>query len=167
MFASVSSWILSIAGIVCLSVLVELVLPDGQMNRYIKGIFSFIVVFIIISPLPKLLNKNIDISSIFSYEQSFQLDEEYLYQLNLDKLNSLQSAIEKEIKTNGYENVALYINADIFNNEMQIKSVSVDLTQLVILENAEHRDIVKIKNHITTIVKKHIDIDEEMIMYDG
>ncbi|MBO5394391.1 MAG: stage III sporulation protein AF [Clostridia bacterium] len=167
MFASVSSWILSIAGIICLSVLVELVLPDGQMNRYIKGIFSFIVVFIIISPLPKLLNKNIDISSIFSYEQSFQLDEEYLYQLNLDKLNSLQSAIEKEIKTNGYENVALYINADIFNNEMQIKSVSVDLTQLVILENAEHRDIVKIKNHITTIVKKHIDIDEEMIMYDG
>ena len=96
MFESISTWIVSIAGIVCLSVLVELLLPEGQMNRYIKGIFSFIIVFVIISPLPKLLNQDIDISNVFNFEQSFEIDEDYLYQLNLDKLNRLKETIEKE-----------------------------------------------------------------------
>ena len=48
MIDGISNWILSIAGIICLSVIVELIMPEGQLNRYIKGVFSFIVVFVIV-----------------------------------------------------------------------------------------------------------------------
>ena len=41
MVSTLSAWILSIAGIVLLSVLVELILPAGSMSKYIKGIFAF------------------------------------------------------------------------------------------------------------------------------
>ena len=50
---------------------------------------------------------------------------------------------------------------------MQFKSITVDLTSLVITENAEHKDITKIKKDITNIIKNHVDIDEEAILYDG
>ena len=61
MIGELSNWILSIAGIICLSVVLELILPEGQLNRYIRGVFSFIVVLVILLPIPKLLNKNFNI----------------------------------------------------------------------------------------------------------
>ena len=49
---------------------------------------------------------------------------------------------------------------------MQYKSITVDLTNLVISENAEHKNILKIKKDITSIITDHIKIDEEDVLYD-
>lgn len=166
MISEISSWVMSIAGIICLSVLIELLMPDGQMNRYIKNIFSFIVILVIILPIPKLMKSNIDYDNIFYNQGSVEIDENYLYQLNLDRINKLKGDIESEILRNGYKNVSVYLNSSIFDNSMQIKSVSVDLESLVIMQNAEHNDISKIRKHISQIIKKYIEIDEEVILYN-
>ncbi len=42
-----SAWLLSIVGVVSLGVLIELLLPEGENSKYIKGIFSVIVIFVI------------------------------------------------------------------------------------------------------------------------
>ena len=167
MISDISTWILSIAGIICISVIVELILPEGQMNKYIKGIFSFIVILVIIMPIPKLIGSNFDFSNILNYENSVNVDEDYIYQLNLNKLNLLKEDIESEINIHGYENVSVYINCNIFENKMNFKSITVDLNSLVISENAEHKDITKIKKDITNIILSFIQIDEEEILYDG
>lgn len=167
MISDISTWILSIAGIICISVIVELILPEGQMNKYIKGIFSFIVILVIIMPIPKLIGSNFDFSNILNYENSVNVDEDYIYQLNLNKLNLLKEDIESEINKHGYENVSVYINCNIFENKMNFKSITVDLNSLVISENAEHKDITKIKKDITNIILSFIQIDEEEILYDG
>ncbi len=166
MISELSTWILSIAGVVCLSVIVELVLPEGQMNRYIKGTFSFIIILVIILPLPNLLGQKIDLGNIFSYDE-IKVDDDYLYQLNLDKINSLKEKIEKEVLDHGYQNVSIYINCNIFENSLTFKSITVELENLVISENAEHKNITKIKKDITSIIKSYIEIDEEAILYDG
>lgn len=167
MLTELSSWIMSIAGIICISVIVELILPEGQMNRYIKGIFSFIVLLVIIMPIPKLVGTNINFDKIFSSESNIEVDEDYLYQLNLDKLNKLKGEIEEKVYSHGYRNVSIYINCNIFENQMKFKSITVDLTSLVISENAEHKDIAKIKKDITKIILSFVEIDEEEILYDG
>lgn len=166
MLSDISSWIMSIAGIICLSVIVELVLPDGQLNRYIKGIFSFIILLVIISPIPSLLGKSFDFPNIFDYGD-VRVDEDYIYQLNLDRINLVKGEIEDDIEESGYQNVVIYINCDIFDNAMQFKSIFVDLKNIVITENAEHTIITKIKEEITSIIESHVDIDEEAILYDG
>ena len=86
MLNELSTWIISIAGVICLSVIVELVLPEGQMNRYIKGTFSFVIILVIVMPIPKLLGTKLDFSNIFDYGD-IQVDDDYIYQLNLDKIN--------------------------------------------------------------------------------
>ncbi len=86
MLTTLSGWILSIAGVICISVIVELVMPDGQMNSYIKKILSFIIVLVIILPLPKLLKTEIDLNNIFDYSENIEVDKDYLYQLNLNKI---------------------------------------------------------------------------------
>ena len=166
MLSQISSWILSIAGIVCISVIVELILPNGQMNKYIKGSLSFVIILVILVPVPKLLHSDFDPNNLFDFEDNIEVDDDYLYQLNLDKINLTKDKIESEILSHGYKNVSIYINADIFQNQMKFMSVYVDLTHLVISENAEHNDITKIKKDITQIVTKYLDISQEAVLYD-
>lgn len=167
MLSEISKWILSIAGIICASVIIEFVLPEGQMNKYIKSVLSFIIVFVILMPIPKLLGKEFEYSNIFNYENNIQIDEDYLYQLNLDKINALKQDIENEILDHGYKNVKVYISADIFASQMQYKTINVDLSNLVITENAEHNDITKIKIDITSIIQSYLKIDGEKIYYEN
>ena len=166
MLSTLSGWILSIAGIICISVIIELILPDGQMNKYIKGILSFIIVLVIILPLPKLLKTEINLDHIFEYGDNISVDEDYLYQMNLNKINIVKEDIENEILKHGYQNVSVYVSADIFQSQMQFKSINVDLSGLVISENAEHNDITKIKKDITKIITSYVKINEEAILYD-
>ena len=166
MFSTLSSWIISIAGIICVSVVVELIMPSGQMNRYIKGIFSFVIILVIILPIPKLLKSKLDFSDLLDYGQ-IEVDENYLYQLNLDKLSFLKESIEEEAANMGYKNIIVSINADILSSAFQIKSVFVDLSQIGISGNAVHKDINEIRKDITKLVLKHIKIEEGKVLYSG
>ncbi|MEG1608806.1 MAG: stage III sporulation protein AF [Clostridia bacterium] len=52
------AWIIAIVGIVVLGVLLEIILSDGEVTKYIRGIFSIIVVVVIISPIAQMLSGN-------------------------------------------------------------------------------------------------------------
>ncbi len=165
MFSTLSGWIISIAGIICVSVVVELILPSGQMNKYIKGIFSFIIILVIILPIPKLLKSKLDMSDILDYGQ-IEVDENYLYQVNLNKLTFLKEEVEGEAEKMGYTNIVVSINADILSSAFEIKSVYVDLSQIGISKDAPHRNITEIRKDISGLVVKIIKIEEEKVYFN-
>lgn len=165
MLSTISSWILSIAGIICISVIVELIMPNGQMNRYIKGIFSFIIILVIIMPIPKLLKLDLDLSKAFNTE-NVKVQEDYLYQLNLDKVMAAKEGAENEIKSKGYNNVIVSINADIFAQKVEFKSITVDISNLVITDKAEHKNIVDIRYDIVKVVQTYVKIEEGKIYFN-
>jgi stage III sporulation protein AF len=136
--SGISSWILSIAGISVISVLVDLILPNGQTRKYIKGIFAFIIVFVIISPIPSLLNKKFDIDDIF--QEEIELQDQYIYQNNRNKLTNIENLIINDLEKQGISGVDLNINANIFTSDMKINTIFVDLSKVVINENSEHID---------------------------
>ena len=156
--AGVSAWLLSIAGIVILSVLAELVLPEGQMNKYTKVIFSFIILLVIIMPLPKLFGKDFDINKFFGTSESV-LQEDYLYQLNLDKLSALNEDISKDIQESGLKNVVLSINANILTDKLEILGVFVDLCDLEYAESFENKNIMNAKATIKEILSIYFSLE--------
>lgn len=160
----ISSWILSIAGVIILSVLTELILPEGQMNKYIKTIFSFIIVLTIIIPIPKLLkSENLKLSF---YTSDIELQEDFLYQNNINKISKLEEEITEILKEKGYEKITLSINANIFASPYIIEGVYIDLSSLVIKQNKEHKDIIEVKVEIKKVVQKYISISEELIIFN-
>lgn len=165
MISSISAWVLSIACIICLSVLVELILPSGQMNKYIKGIFSFFVLFVIISPIPKLLNLNINGDSFLDYG-FVQVDEDYIAQLNMDKLTALTESTESAIAARGYENSIVSLEADIFSTSFKVKSATIDLSRLVITSSAKHKDIVSIREEITMFISTLLSLEKEEVYFE-
>ena len=156
----ISSWIMAVVGISVLGVLVDLVMPDGQTKKYIKGVFAFIVVLVIISPLPSLLNKEFSINDIFE-ENAIVIQEDFVYQVNRDRLKTLENMIEADLKEQGISNVSIKISANIFTNKMKIEAVFVDLSQVVINQNLEHIDINEL---VAKSVLKYVSIEKNNIV---
>lgn len=159
---SISSWILTICGVCVLSVVIDLILPDGQTNKHIKAVFSYILIFIIIAPIPKLLNKNFEIDEIFN-EEEISIDNNYIYQLNQYKLDLLKKEIENDIKGKNIQGVEIAISADVFKSELEIKSIYVDLFNLVIDEKNQH---INIEIVIVECIQNHINIEKEKIFFN-
>lgn len=72
-------WIAKIVGLGALGVLLDVILPDGETNKYIKGIFGIITVFVLFSPLPKLLDIKINVDDLTHTSEAIELDEDYTY----------------------------------------------------------------------------------------
>lgn len=70
-----TEWLMSIVGVVAIGVLLDILLPSGEINKYIKGVFGIVVVFVIIIPLPKLVKG--DFINFFDASQDIKIDEGY------------------------------------------------------------------------------------------
>ncbi len=165
MFSTLSGWVLSIAGVVSLSVIVELIMPEGNLNKYIRGVFSFIIMLVIIAPLPSLVGKNFDFSNI-SLEGQYQLQEDYIYQMNVYKTQALQNDISNQIKQSGYDNVVVSVSSENYSSQFKIKAIYVELANLVINGQAQHTNIVDIEKEILQIILSRANVDEAEVHFE-
>ena len=165
MFSSVSAWILSIAGVISLSVIVELMLPEGQLNKYIRSIFSFIVVLVIIAPLPRLVGKNFNFSDI-AISENYTLQEDYLYQMNVYRTEALQEDISRDIKNKGYEGVVVSVSSENFSTSYKINAIYVELKNLVITDKAEHKNILDIEDELFQIILTHAKVERAEVHFE-
>ena len=91
---------MSIVGVICLGVLLEIVLPEGQTAKYVKGAFSLLVVFVIAAPLPALFKNDFK----FSVDSSaFVVDEEYINSTYTLYTEGVRERAVYALKSNGYD----------------------------------------------------------------
>ena len=89
-----TGWILSIVGTVLSITLTEVMLPEGNTAKFIKGVISLMVIYVVIAPIPALLTSKIDINTFFDFSTaSYESDEAFIGIIKEDK----QSALTKEI----------------------------------------------------------------------
>lgn len=160
--SGISSWILSVAGVCVLGVLVDLILPSGQTKKYIKGIFAFITVLVVISPLPSLVNSNFSLSTIFGDEQTIVIQEDFIYEVNKQRLSSIENMIEMDLSEQGIEDVDITLSANIFSDELSIDAVFVDLSRMVLSSNLQHKDINEL---VIKSVLKYVQIEKDNIVF--
>ena len=160
--SSISNWILAVAGICILGVLIDLIMPNGQTKKYIKGVFAFFVVLIIISPLPNLLKKEFSINDIFE-EDAIIIQEDFIFQINRDRLETIENMIKADLHEQGIDNVGIIINANVFVEKMKIETVFVDLSEVVINQDLEHIDINEL---VLKSILKYVVIEEKNIIFN-
>lgn len=150
-------WILCIIGVVFLGVMLEIVVPDGKTNAFIRSIFAVIFMVIVVSPIIKLVKDSefIDFSDMVTWTVN---QDDYTEQLLLE----LKFQIENHLTTNGVEGVQVEVKGYSTNKDVKIEQIKVDLSNLVILEKDEHINKYKL---ITTLIKEKVEIDEESIIY--
>lgn len=153
-----SSWVLSILGIVIILLLVEIILPKGKLLKMVKSVLAIFSIFVVISPIKNLIT-TIDLSLI---SNDFVIDENFLEKRDNEKLEVYKSKIEKDLNDNGFLNVYIDFETVFESKETIIKNLFVDLRDLVITDKKLNID--KYTN-ITAIIKNVISIKEEQIIF--
>lgn len=163
MLSGISSWILSIVGVVIIGVLVDLILPEGEMQKYIKAIFSIIVVVIMVSPILKIDIDKIDFNKFIYNETSVELNQEYINKYNNQYKENLEKIIESTLKSNGFGGVIVKILLNLSNSDFEIEKVELDIKNLVININSPHIDKYK---EMKAIVVSMLSIKEDKVAFN-
>lgn len=160
--SGISAWVMAIAGVCVLGVLVDLILPNGQTKKYIKGIFAFVVVLVVVSPLPSLFNKDFSLSNIFKENDAMVIQEDFIFKVNKDRIESLENMIEADLSEQGASEIKITLSANIFTDKLKIDAVFVDLSKMVISSNLEHKDINEL---VIKSVLKYVQIEKDSIVF--
>lgn len=98
------AWLMKITGVIALSTLSSLLIPNGQTKKYVKGIFALITLFVLVSPLPKLLKSDFSgFPNAFDTASELEIDETFLYDVATNAYKTQERNIEKFLKENGIE----------------------------------------------------------------
>lgn len=119
----VKAWIISIVGVICLGVLLEIVLPEGKTAKYVRGAFSLLVLFVMISPLPALINK--DWSEDISADW-LKLDEGYVSSTYTSYAERMKTTAEQWLIENGMEGEVKIAMEEGTLRRIEVRLVSVD-----------------------------------------
>lgn len=154
-----SGWLLNIIGIIFVGVLFEIILPDGKTNNFIKHVFTIFLLFTIISPISNFINNNFTLNTDVDV-----VDENFIYVTNLNKISELEKTITNNLEKVGIKNVSVILNSNIFETDLIINSVYVDVTNKKLENNVSESEY---KNEIKKIILKTVNVDSEDIIIYG
>ena len=158
--SEISTYLLSIVGATLLYVLLDLIVSDGKIAKYTKSIMGLVLVFVIVSPLPKLLKTKLDFSSVM--EEGISLNQEYQEVFAEQQKSLMEKRLINILKEEGYEGVELEIWGNNVDGNLQINYIFVDLKNLVISQNLEH---INYYEAIKNLLIKHLGVDEGQVIF--
>ncbi len=85
MIEVIRNWIVNLVVVILLSVLVDIILPNGSMRKYAKFVLGILIIFVVISPI------------IAAFQKGFSLEEEIFrntHSLDMDDLKFQAQMIE-------------------------------------------------------------------------
>ena len=140
-----SGWVLSVTAVVCLTVLLDIIMPDGQMKKYVKGIVSIIVIFVIVTPLASLAVGKFDLT-----KGNITIDSDMLASLESTSDRYREIQLESMLSEDG-------ITADVkIVSENGKKKVEVIIKNEVLSEN----EMNILKQKVSKTVAEFLDIDD-------
>lgn len=158
---AITGWLLGVVGIVLIGTLVDLILPDGEMQKYIKAIFSIVIVFVMISPIVNIDLNKIDFNKFIYNDSSVTINEKYLKNYNNIYKESLEKTCEMALKNSGFSGVKVNICLNMSITKFQIEKVEVNLKNLVIDTNKVHIDKYQ---EIKSVIISVLGVDEDKVV---
>lgn len=153
-----TTWILSIVGIVFVGVIFDLICPEGKMSVFLKSVFAILTLFVIIRPIPKWLKQSINLN------WDITLTDEYLSSINTGKVLYYQDQIKQNIEKMGYTPCDVIVEADLQNSTGKIENIYVDFSNYVLNGGDKHTiKYEKIKEMIVELTN----IGKEKIVFYG
>ncbi|CDE72613.1 stage III sporulation protein AF [Acidaminococcus sp. CAG:917] len=133
-----SGWVLSVTAVICLTVLLDIIMPDGQMKKYVKGIVSIIVIFVIITPLASIAVGEFDLT-----KGNITIDSDMLDNLESTSDRYRETQLETMLSDDD-------ITADVkIENDNGKKKVEVIIQNQVLSENEMNILKQKVKDTVT------------------
>ena len=148
-----SNWLLSIAGIVIIGALIEILLSDSSVQKFVRSIYAFFVLFVIAQPLPGFFR-----DTVASVEAGgrIELNTELMQRINTQSAAAFQRNTMAALSAAGFDGVIVTIHVEPHTN-FKIQAIYVNALGVNINNK---QDIIKIVRAVTNA-------PEEVIHYVG
>lgn len=153
-------WVLNLVGISLMGILIEILLPSGKTNKYIKGILSLVTISVVISPIISIFTNHSVIKNFF--DQDIVVDEQFVASTNQSSNQREEKLIESMLESQGYKGVEINIIPSS-DSQNKIEFVKICTKNMVI--DSENSNI-DIKGKIISLVSKRLKIDVGKIYYE-
>ena len=147
-------WLVGIVGVISLGLLLEILLPDGQTSKYVRGAFSLLVILVVISPIPKLLGGEytLDLTDV-----NYDIDLDFVKQTSSQYTCNLEDDLEKILKEQGINSVVEIVVKDGSVKDVDFVLIKIFLSRID--ENQENTFI----NVSKDTVSKYLSIDKNNV----
>lgn len=153
-------WVLSIGAVVILTAVAGFIIPEGKLGKYVKSIFSVIILLVITKPFLSFDANNFD--SIFdTIHKDMVLQQDFIEYVFSEKTDALEGTTVKLIEESGVFNADVKIIHFITENYVyRIKKVEINLKNAVIKTDKEHIDIIE---EIEKKVSEYLSLEKSQI----
>jgi len=143
-----TAWLLSIAGVVVIGALVEVLLSDSPVHKFIRSIFAFFVLFVIAQPIPGFFRNAV---SMVEAGGGFELNSELIEHINAQTATALQRNAHLALEAAGFDGVIVTLQS----GTVYINAFGVVLRHTNTDINAKD-EIIKIVQAVTNVPKEAI-----------
>ena len=107
-----SAWLLSIVGVTVIGVLIELLLTDSPMSKFVRSIYAFFILFIIVQPLPGFFR-----SASNSVNGGVLLDQGLIENINSQTRAAFERSAEIALAAAGFADcIVTFVGEKIYVN---------------------------------------------------
>ncbi len=165
MIIKIKQWCEGIIIAVIISIIIEMIIPDGKNKKYIKVIIGVYIMFVSLSPLLEFLHYDFNFNEIANFDtietsQNINNDIKDIY------ISGIEENLRLEIEDLGYEVESIKIYTDInYENiekiELKINGRKGEIKPIIIGENKEDNSY----DDIMDLISKNYLVDEKNINF--
>ena len=154
-----SGYILTILGIVLAGILIDIIVPTGKINKYIKSIFAIFVVAVILMPIVKFIAKSDEITINYT---DYEIEQNLMDYIFSSRVTAYENEIIEVLENNGLSNIDIKINYSINSNELSLNSCEVNLKNMTSSNIEMHNNRYEF---IAETIKEIINLTDEVIIF--
>ncbi len=160
MGCNMTGLVTTIIGVIVLTVLADMMLPDGQTSKYIKFVIGIIVVYVMISGISTLLDSSTTVLADVSLD-SVSIDEDYMAYIVDANSQSYEATCMSALEASGYYETEVTVVCVQSNYSVDVESVEVNISKCGISSQNDNIDIVV--QDIVTIISYLLSIDSQQV----
>lgn len=158
---SMKTWVLSIVIIVFSISVISLIFPTGKLGKFIKAIFSFVLIFVVLKPAVEIKNFDYNIEDVFN-KNEVVIQDLYLEYINDKKIEGYKNNCIKLMEKSGVYNADIIFKYEIDKyGKFVFKIVSLNLENAVINSDKEHIVIIET---VKSEIKRYLNLNEDFII---
>ena len=162
----IKSWTMVIAGTIVIGAICEMLMPDGNIKKYVRIVLGLLLVFAMIEPIGDFSEKdlfsvemkqqkNVMLSSDYDIEDRQRTDIIRVYKRNLEK--KMEEGLPSK-----YEGYKIEIKTEV-ETEKEDSFGNITGVHVLIYDNPENLELEGMSRDIKEYLKKEFDVNNELI----
>ena len=171
MILAIKNWCEGIIIAIIISIIVELLLPNGNNKKYVKVVSGIYIMFVILNPILEMLKYDINFENMFNFGETQQVTQTMSQDIKDIYVVGIKESIKQDIEKLEYnvETLEILLDSNYENIEKIELKVELKEDKVKAVEKVEigkdKTDLDNSYSEIIELLKENYLVDETKIIF--